>query len=229
MLGEFRAGLEFFEALTSKPQDDLPHGNGKAVLLIPGLWGGDNSLFVLRRNLAHLGYDARTWGLGTNNRCGEATVEHLLGRVGALAAKRPGRVALIGHSRGGFMAREAARRAPNLIQIVITLGTPIGGRSLNETAPAVRALLAVSRRLFAEREGCMTERCDCDYVRGYDKRLPEGVTAYSLWSKEDGVVPPERCVVKDEPNIEVGGTHVGMVVNGKTFAVIARLLAGDQP
>jgi pimeloyl-ACP methyl ester carboxylesterase len=224
LFSEFRAGFEFLEAIGSLPADDLPHGDGKPVMLVPGLWGGDESLFILRRNLAHLGYDARTWRLGRNNRCGESTVEHLLGKIGAFAGRSDRPVALIGHSRGGFIAREAARRVPNLVDRVITLGTPIGGQSVTEASFMVQALMAVSRRLFAERPGCMTEKCGCTYVQHFSTSLPPGVATYSLWSKDDGVVIPEQCVVPGENCVEVKGTHVGMVASRDTFAVIAKLL-----
>src|ERR1700680_1168310 len=73
-LGEMWSGTEFIAALGRPAGDGFPHGDGRGVFLIPGLWGGDGSLFILRRDLARLDYDARTWGLGINNRCGEETI-----------------------------------------------------------------------------------------------------------------------------------------------------------
>jgi triacylglycerol lipase len=227
-LGEFRAGWDFIRALASQPDEELPHGDGRPVLLIPGFWGSDGSLFVLRRNLAHLGYDARSWGMGTNNRCGEKTAEMVEDKVRRAAEKADQRLTLIGHSRGGFIAREVARRVPDMIDLVITLGTPIRGQSVRDASLMVQALMVVSRNLFAERQSCMTENCDCQYVLHFGAKLPPQVTAYSLWSRDDAVVVPEQCIAPGEPNIEVHGSHVGMVASAEVLAIIARLLQSSS-
>src|SRR5438132_13897074 len=99
MLSELRGGFEFAQAFGSEMSAGLPHGDGRGVLLVPGLWGGDASLFILRRELARLGYDAHTWGLGLNNRCGEATVQKLVGKVAQMSERHARPVALIAHSR----------------------------------------------------------------------------------------------------------------------------------
>jgi pimeloyl-ACP methyl ester carboxylesterase len=225
MLGELWSGAEFIAALGRTAVDDLPHGDGSGVLLVPGLWGGDASLFILRRDLSRLDYHARTWGLGLNNRCGEATIAGLIeaARRHRRDHRRP--LAVIGHSRGGFMARELARRAPDLADLVITLGTPVGASTLEGASAGVHVMLSVSRALFAKQPGCLRPECECDYVRSSGAPLPAGVTAYSLWSRDDGVVDPQACVKPGEPNIEVPGTHVGMVANREVLGVIAHTLA----
>jgi len=226
-LGEWRAGGEFLEGLRTVPADNLPSGNGRILILIPGLWGGDNSLMVLRRNLAHIGYDARTWGLGLNNRCGQVLADEFTDKLKKTYERRGKPIALIGHSRGGFVAREAARRLPNIVDQVITMGTPIAGQSMGDAGLMVRGLLMVSRRLYATRPGCMSQGCGCDYVSNIGAPLPSAVRVCSLWSAEDGVVAPEKCVLPDEPAIEVKATHVGMIAKPEVFAIVARLLAGE--
>lgn len=224
-LNELGAGAEFLGALLTGVDRSLPRGDGSGVLLVPGLWGGDSSLFILRRNLEELGYDARTWGLGLNNRCGEETVVKLINVAGRMRERHRRPLAVIGHSRGGFMARELARRSPDLADLVITLGTPIGGTTLRDESLAIRGLLAASRALYGRRPGCMSEKCDCEYVRLLRTPRDSGAAAYSLWSRGDGVVAPENCMLPGEPNVEVPGSHVGMVANRTVLSVIARTLA----
>src|SRR5438552_1534477 len=171
MLAELRGGLEFAQAFGSDLTAGLPHGDGRGVMLIPGLWGGDTSLFILRRELARLGYDARTWGLGLNNRCGESTVQRVAGKVAQMAERHSAPVSLIGHSRGGFVAREVARRMSTMVDAVVTLGTPLRLPALEDASPMVRVLLRVSRTLYAENANCMTEHCDCPYMRDFDRSL----------------------------------------------------------
>jgi alpha/beta hydrolase fold len=225
LLGELGAGWEFLSALASPSRDGLPPGDGSGVLLIPGLWGEDFSLFVLQRELRALGYDARAWGLGLNNRCGEETIAELLEVARRRRARHRKPLKVIGHSRGGFMARELARRAPELVDLVITLGTPIASTSLTDQNVALQAMIGLSRALFARQPGCMSEQCECAYIRGVGRPIDCKVTAYSLWSRDDAVVRPEHCVLPDEPNVEVAGSHIGMVANREVLRAIAQILA----
>jgi pimeloyl-ACP methyl ester carboxylesterase len=224
-IGEMWSGTEFLSALTRPAGNGLPHGDSSGVLLVPGFWGGDDSVFILARDLARLGYDARTWGLGVNNRCGEDSIVSLIesARVHRKRHEKP--LAVIGHSRGGFMARELARRAPDLVNLVITLGTPVGARTLESANAGVHLMLRVSRAVYATRPGCLTSECYCQYVRNVVTPMPASVAAYSLWSRGDGVVVPEACVKPGEPNIEVPGSHIGMVANRDVLRLIAEILA----
>ncbi|MFZ0888500.1 MAG: hypothetical protein WA005_08620, partial [Candidatus Binataceae bacterium] len=79
--------------------------------------------------------------------------------------------------------------------------------------------------LYGRRPGCMSEKCDCEYVRLLRTPRDSGAAAYSLWSRGDGVVAPENCMLPGEPNVEVPGSHVGMVANRTVLSVIARTLA----
>ena len=123
------------------------------------------------------------------------------------------------------MARELARRAPEVADLVITLGTPVGATTLESATSGVHLMLRLSRALFAKRPGCLTQECGCEYVRNVATTLPASVAAYSLWSRDDGVVVPESCVKPGEPNVEVPGTHVGMIANREVLRVIAETLA----
>lgn len=229
-LAELWSGVEFIDAFGATPEDGLPLGDGSGVLLIPGLWGDDGSLLILRRYLTDLGYDARTWRLGINNQCGEETILRLIERADRHRERHRRPLAVIGHSRGGFMARELARRAPDLIDLVITLGTPVGRASLADQSWLLQAMVAVSRALFAKRPGCLSERCDCQYIRNLrsSRPLPAGVIGYSLYSRDDGIVRPEDCVTPGERDVEVSGTHIGMVANREVLKVIAQILAQQR-
>jgi triacylglycerol lipase len=225
LMGEIWAGAEFLEGLVTPAGSGLPNGDGSGVLLIPGLWGGDESLFIIQRDLLRLGYDARSWGLGINNRCGEETIADLVDVARRHRKRHQRPLAVIGHSRGGFMARTLVRRAPEIADLVITLGTPVGARTLDGQSIAVQAMLQISRALFARKPGCLSERCDCEYVKLVDAPMPASVAAYSLWSRDDGVVRAADCARPGEPNVEVPGTHIGMVANREVLKTVAEILA----
>ncbi len=82
----------------------------------------------LRSYLRRLGHEARGWGLGVNTGYPERDSEILAGQVAAQHEQTGRKVALVGWSLGGVIARETARTVPHAVSRVITYGTPaIGG------------------------------------------------------------------------------------------------------
>ncbi|HSQ12460.1 MAG TPA: alpha/beta hydrolase [Candidatus Deferrimicrobium sp.] len=104
-----------------------PHGNGEPVLVLPGYGAGDGSTMILKGYLRLLSYRARGWGLGRNHGPVGESLPRLLRRLGNLSRRSKQKVAIIGWSFGGYLARELARERPDLVRLVITLGTPVVG------------------------------------------------------------------------------------------------------
>ena len=50
----------------------------------------------------------------------------------------------------------------------------------------------------------------------------------SIYSREDGVVWWEACVVPYARNVEVTGSHVGLACNRKVYRVLADTLAAAR-
>src|SRR5262249_10605126 len=105
--------------------DGLPRGGGQPVLLIPGFMAADRSLATLRDWLLRMGYHAEIPGLTFNVRYSEAVLNtihlHLVDLYGWLGQK----VTLVGHSRGGLLAKVAAHRPPEMVERVVALGAPL--------------------------------------------------------------------------------------------------------
>ena len=73
---------------------------------------------------------------------------------------------------------------------------------------------ALQRRSFdREQQGCLAEDCRCSFTRDYSAPFPEEVRLTSIYSKGDGVVRWQSCVVPYAYNVEVSGTHVGLALN----------------
>jgi hypothetical protein len=102
----------------------LPRGDGHPVLVIPGFRGNDSSTVPLRSVLTWLGYDVAGWGQGVNRGPDEETLRTLNARFEDVYGRRGQPVSLIGWSLGGVYARGLARRAPDRVRQVITLGSP---------------------------------------------------------------------------------------------------------
>lgn len=101
-----------------------PEG-GQPVLVIPGFLCGDQTTFVLRRELARAGFRVHGWKQGWNLGAREDTLERLRKRVDNLGHKQP--LVIVGWSLGGLFAREFARYFPEHVKAVITLGSPFSG------------------------------------------------------------------------------------------------------
>src|SRR3954463_12783627 len=120
-----RAVADYGLYLAARPlMQALPHGDGHSVLVLPGLLADDVSTRTLRSVLRKLGYDVHGWGLGRNigptATCVNG-IRDLLDRV-SHSSGRP--VPVIGWSLGGIFARDLARRSPESVRQVVTLGSP---------------------------------------------------------------------------------------------------------
>jgi pimeloyl-ACP methyl ester carboxylesterase len=229
-LGELRWQLDALRLLAHPVLRgrDVPRGDGRQVVLLPGFLAGDYTLAPMAIWLRTIGYRPAGIGLLTNTGCSERIMERLEARAGALAGESGRRVALIGHSRGAHQAKALATRRPELISHVIGLG---GGLSEQlaisaPTAAAVSLVRAWHRRSAdGRRNGCLTEDCRCSFTRDYAAPFPDGVSLTSIYSREDGVVRWQSCVVPYADNVEVRGTHVGLALNPEAYITIATALA----
>lgn len=234
-LAETRAALELAR-LTVDPvfhgRGGIPRGDGRPVVLVPGFLAGDQTLAVLATWLQRLGYAPRTCGFVSNADCSNRALARLERRVTQLERRSGRRVAVIGHSRGGHLAKAVAAAKPDQVSHAISLGADLQ-HMLGISQPtlyavaAVRSALLVSRRATAP--GCLTERCECCFTRWYAGPFPDDrVRLTSVYSKGDGVVRWERQVVPYANCVEVTGSHVGLVFNRKAFRAVAEALAAPE-
>jgi triacylglycerol lipase len=204
-------------------------GDGRSVLLLPGFLAGDYTLAAMAVWLRRIGYRPRRVGFLTNTGCSERALGRLEERAGALAAGEDRRVAVIGHSRGAHLGKALAVRRPELVSHVIALGGGLS-RQMAVSAPTAAAV-ALARTWHRhttdrrERYGCLSEDCRCSFTRDYSAPFPESVRLTSIYTREDGVVRWESCVAPYADNIEVQGTHIGLVFNREAYAAIATALA----
>jgi triacylglycerol lipase len=229
-LGELRWQLDAARLLTHPVLRGrgIPRGDGRAVLLLPGFLAGDYTLAPMALWLRRIGYRSARVGFLTNTGCSQEALERLEPRAQALAEETGRRVAVIGHSRGAHQAKALATRRPELVSHAIGLG---GGLSSQLAVSAPTAALVGLVRAWHRRDpdrrsqGCFTDECGCSFTRDYTAPFPENVRLTSIYSKQDGVVRWESCVVPYADNVEVRGTHVGLAFNPEAYVAIATALA----
>lgn len=199
-----------------------PRGDGHPVLVLPGFVTTDLSTRILRRYLRTLGYDAHAWELGRN--LGPKAIgwqgEKLIARLEAVHDKTGKKVSLIGWSLGGILARQLARRRPDLVRQIISLGSPFTGdpRATN----VWRAYEAMTGQKLR----------DADTQRQLNEsQSPPPVPSTAIYSKGDGIVAWQNCrepACATTDNIEVNGSHVGLGVNPVVLYAIADRLAQED-
>src|SRR3954453_15460263 len=206
--------------------EGVPRGDGGPVLLIPGFLAGDNSLSVMAGWLRRIGPRPRASGIRFNVDCSNRALLALERRLERAADDAGRRVAVVGHSRGGHFAKALAQRRPDLVSRVVSMGagldTPFA-ISL-PTAGAVAAVRAVHAR--REPPGCFTAGCGCAFSEAYRAPFPADIPLTSIYSRGDGVVRWQACVVPYAHCVEVTGSHVGLAFNRKAYRAVAEALAG---
>jgi len=185
----------------------------RPVIVVPGFLAHTIVMRPLMRALAAAGHTVEDWGLGTNLGPTRDKLALLAARAEALHARSGQKVALVGWSLGGLFAREAAKLAPDAVDLVVTLGTPFSG--------SLRANNAW--RLY-------------QFVAGHDVDHPpiDGALAVkppartvALWSASDGVVAVESA--RGQPGerdevVELHCTHMAMAGHQEAVGEVLRQL-----
>jgi len=215
-----RAFADYGLYLAARPlMPRLPRGDGHSVLVLPGLLADDVSTRTLRSVLRKLGYDVHGWGLGRNigptATCVNG-IRDLLDRVSD-SSGRP--VTVIGWSLGGIFARDLARRSPESVRQVVTLGSPF--RLARNTQSRATKVFDRFSHLHVEHRTLPLESED----------VPLLMPATSIYSHFDGIVHWQTCL--DTPgerceNIAVMASHLGLGHHPASIWAVADRLAQPE-
>jgi pimeloyl-ACP methyl ester carboxylesterase len=217
LIGEARIAVEWPFMRLAEPslRRRSPPGGGEPVLVAPGFATDDSWTVSLRRFLGSLGYEVSGWGLGRNRGNVPALIPALVEQV-EIAAGREGRpLRLIGWSLGGYLVREVARERPDLVDRVVTLGTPVvGGPKYTASAP-----MYIRRGYDLDRIAQGVAEREVDPIR---------VPIDAVYSRSDGVVAWRACIDRRSPDVrhhEVLASHLGLVASPVVFRLVAARLA----
>ena len=204
-------------ALYREQLRDAPRGDGRPVMVLPGLVNSDLSNLVMRRFLNRLGFRAVGWGLGRyfGVRAVGREAERLIARVEKLHAANGEKITLIGVSLGGIMARIVAHRRPDLVREVITVSSPYAG-------PATATNVWMAFELLTG------EKIGDDSVKASaaEAAAPPLVPTTAIWSRSDGLVNGMICHDEHCRSVEIQSSHMGVQLKPATLLAIADVLAG---
>lgn len=214
--------------------EGLPPGDGRPVLLIPGFLAGDGSLATMTQWLRVQGYHTRRAGIRANVSCSEAACRRLEERLEGFARAQGRPVTIIGQSRGGIFAKALAARRPELVEGVVTLGSPTVSQL--RVHPLVLAQIGLLGALGTGhvpglfRLSCLRGDCCKRFRDALAGPFPDDVHWIALYSRSDGIVDWRACLDrKANELVEVHSSHCGMGVNASVYAEVARALRITRP
>lgn len=212
----------------------VPRGDGRLVLVIPGLFGSDMYLGPLHSWLRRIGYRPVRSTMMVNAGCPERLRNQIETALRPQMERHPGPLAIIGHSRGGMLGWAIASRLQGQASHLVLLGSPAAAvvsmmrMNPSQSQPAGVAsgvAQAGQRALRLLDPDCTVPACGCPYTTDLRGNLSRATRVLSIRSEDDKVVPPGACEVSGAENLVVHGSHSGLVYNRAVYPAIARFLA----
>ncbi len=125
----------------------VPRGDGRPALVLPGLFANDFYLQPMHSWLGRIGYRPVPSTFWVNAGC----PERLTGQAQEALERRLSRIerpaVIIGHSRGGILAKAIATRLSERASHLVLLGSPVGAMMRYNWGDARNAPTAASRTL----------------------------------------------------------------------------------
>ncbi len=186
--------------------------DGEPALVIPGMMSGDQATALLRKSLRKAGFDAQGWGVRVNTGIRQDYMACAEQRLVEMTEHCP--ATIIGWSLGGIYARVLAQRHPELVSMVVTLGSPFSGdRHANR-----------AWRLYDAINDHTVENPPFDE----DPAQKPSVPTVAIWSEHEGVVAPECArgqVSESDRRYAVSAKHFEMGSSRKTVKEILAIIA----
>jgi pimeloyl-ACP methyl ester carboxylesterase len=204
-------------------------------MLIPGFMAGDTSLTRMALWLRDGGYVLARSGIRWNTACMEQTVVELERRLERAVDEAGQPALLIGQSRGGSIARALSVLAPDLVDTLVTLGSPL----LDQLAVHMRvwpSIITVGALGTIGIPGmfslsCLRGECCARSLEAVTAPFPDQIRFISVYSRSDEVVRWEACLDAAAELLEVDSSHVGMGWSRDVWTALAGELsvAGELP
>ena len=180
-------------------------------MVVPGFLANDRTTLGLQRALAGAGYRVTGWGLGMNRGATPEMLERLARRIETFGGG--GKIILVGWSLGGIFAREVAKLRPDLVEKVVTMGSPFSGNPRGNNV----------WRLY---EWIAGHKVDDPPIKTNLAEKPPMPTL-ALWSRRDGIVSiasARGLPHESDRQVELDCSHMGFAVSGRAYPQIIAAL-----
>jgi triacylglycerol lipase len=164
--------------------------------------------------------------------CTQKASDALEQRIEAIAAKRGRKVTVVGHSLGGLLARGIAARRPDLVDGIVTLGSPLLAPGaahpvlLWDLGMLIRLQQAGLGRLMGS--DCTSGECArLSWEQGRAPLAP-GLAFTSVFSRRDGIVDWRACLDPLAKTVEVRTSHLGMAFDPVVLDIVGSTLAHNR-
>ncbi|WBY17918.1 alpha/beta fold hydrolase [Erythrobacteraceae bacterium WH01K] len=219
LVGELSALAEPVKRVVKAPSTRIalpPTRTRRTVILLPGFATHPVRMRYFARVLEGAGHTVKRWGQGFNWGVSSERFEAAELRLLDVCQRTGEPVVLVGWSLGGLFARELAKRNPDAVAKVITMGTPFSGSPRDNNAWRAYQLVA-------------GHSVDSPPIEA-DVPAKPPVPTIALWSPRDGIVhhraaagrPGER-----DRAIALRCTHIGFSYAPESIAAVARELEAD--
>jgi len=197
------------------PLGERGPAEGPRAMVLPGFLATDRTTLGLQRALARAGYRVTGWGMGLNRGARADSIDRIVERLERHAAGRP--ALLVGWSLGGLFAREVAKARPDLVERVVTLGSPFSG--------SLRA-----NNVWRLYETVARHSLDALPMEADIPAKPP-VPTLAIWSRRDGVVAPLSARGQEgerDETVELDCTHMGFATSARAFPKIIAAIEGHR-
>ena len=216
LLGEAAILLEPLRR--QRRQLEIPaSANPQVVLMLPGFGTRPGRMRYLAQQLEAAGHITKRWGQGRNWGPNAERFEAIEARLSELHARHGRKVVLLGWSLGGLYARELAKRQPDAVAKVITMGSPFSGSPrANNVWRAYQFITGHS--------------VDAPPVEA-ELAVKPPVETVALWSANDGAIAP-RCAAgrpgERDRAIALRCTHLGFTYDPQVVRTVLRELESTR-
>ncbi|MDZ4308212.1 esterase/lipase family protein [Allopontixanthobacter sp.] len=187
--------------------------NPRKVMLLPGFATHPVRMRYMARQLERAGHKVKRWGLGFNFGPTLENFEILERRLEELYRRYQEPVYLVGWSLGGLFARELARRHPEMVAKVVTMGSPFSGNPRANNAWRIYQFIT-------------GHSVDSPPIAGDAGSKPPVFTT-ALWSPRDGIVSPRSACGKAgerDRAVALRCTHLGFAYSEESIRAVLREL-----
>lgn len=191
----------------------------QTVMILPGFATAPHRMKYLAQHLERAGHDTKRWGAGFNWGPSEERFAQMEARLIDVHAATGEKIVLLGWSLGGLFAREIAKRHPDKVSKVITMGSPFSG------SPRANNMWRVYQFITGY-------RVDEPPVAA-DVATKPPVETIAIWSPRDGAIAPHSAAGlpgERDRAVRVDCTHCGYTYHPQAVhAVLKELDRGLMP